>query len=186
MALRAFLITWVTYRSRKSPRIPRDTGGKTGIYLNTELEIKVSHYIGDIIKRDNLKCLAYNICRNHVHIIIVCDENCVPQIVQKIKSISARMLNIYLGRTKVNGKDIKSNGNKGACSLVPVQKNRGKTQNHLWAHKYNQSLISSDDKLIRAVNYVQQNRLKHDLPSNKKLNSIIEQMTCDCNTAFSI
>ncbi len=162
----AFLATWVTFFSRRSERTR--TKQSEGIFLSPEEEITITKIIQNIVHKNNIKVLAYNICGDHVHAIIVCTQEELSKIVQHLKSQSARIFNIQQGITIPQV-------NKGACSLVkyPSHKTRGETQNHLWAQKFHTSFIYNDKQLQTAVDYVHYNREKHNLSNNKTLSAII-------------
>ncbi len=69
------------------------------VWLSEKEEIIATETILEIAKEDKLNILAYNICGDHAHILLVCEEEDLPKIVQKIKSMSARACNIAMGRT---------------------------------------------------------------------------------------
>ncbi len=93
-------ITCATHNSRYSQRM-FDNHVKLGepVWLSPKEEEIVSETISEIVKSDNLNILAYNICGDHMHILLVCEEEEVPKIIQKTKSMSARACNIAMGRT---------------------------------------------------------------------------------------
>jgi len=152
--LQAFHVTWATHNSRYSERM-KEYKVKTGepVMFNEQDEILVTQFIAQIVKEDNLRILAYNICQDHVHCVLVCEEAERDSIVQKLKAVSARKYNIHMGRT------IPEQG-----SMLPCQ--RGKTQNHLWTQKYNYNLIENETELENVLHYVTYNREKHNLPNN--------------------
>ncbi|MFO7799951.1 MAG: DNA methyltransferase, partial [Rhodohalobacter sp.] len=82
----AFHVTWVTHNARTSQRM-NDYKVKKGepIWLNEELEIFITQEIAEIVKEDELNVLAYNICEDHVHILLVCEPDALPNIVRKLK-----------------------------------------------------------------------------------------------------
>jgi REP element-mobilizing transposase RayT len=43
--------------------------------LDNEQEYQITLILEKIIKELNLIILAYNICNDHIHIILICDEN---------------------------------------------------------------------------------------------------------------
>jgi len=96
----AWHITCATHNSRYSQRM-FENYVKLGdpVWLTQEEEIIVSETITGIAKQDKLNILAYNICGDHMHLLLVCEEDEVPGIVQKLKSMSARACNIAMGRT---------------------------------------------------------------------------------------
>lgn len=97
---KAWHITTATHNSRYSQRMA-DNHVSLGepVWLSEKEEIIVSKTIADIAKKDQLNILACNICGDHAHLLLVCSEEELPAIVQKIKSVSARTCNIAMGRT---------------------------------------------------------------------------------------
>ena len=88
----AFHIVLTTHNSRTSQRMI-DYGVIKGdaIELNLNEEIELTKIIGNIISESKMKCIAYNICKDHVHLIVVCEGTELTSIIQKIKSISSKM-----------------------------------------------------------------------------------------------
>ena len=60
--------------------------------LSLSEEIILTQIIGDIISENNYRCMAYNICNDHVHMIIVCAQEELTTIVRKLKSLSRNYL----------------------------------------------------------------------------------------------
>lgn len=133
------------------------------VWLDTEAEIFITKVIRDIVKEDDLRVLAYNICGDHVHMVLVCDVKDLSNIVRKLKGKSAQKYKEFL--------------------KVPKDE-----KFHLWAQKFNDSVIEDDEKLRNAVEYVEENREKHELSVNKGLQPLVqmdEGMVCDIDMAFS-
>ena len=97
---KAWHITCATHNSRYSQRM-FDNYVKLGnpVWLSEKEELIVTEIIAKIAEKDELNILAYNICGDHMHILLVCEEGKLPKIMQKIKSMSARACNIAMGRT---------------------------------------------------------------------------------------
>lgn len=53
--------------------------------MNKELEVFITKEIAKIINENDLNVLAYNICEDHVHILLVCEPDELPNIVRKLK-----------------------------------------------------------------------------------------------------
>ncbi|MBI9038694.1 MAG: N-6 DNA methylase [Bacteroidales bacterium] len=208
-------ITTATHNSRYSQRM-FDNYVKTGkpVWLTEKEEIIVTQTIAEIAEEDNLNIIAYNICGDHVHILAVCEEDELPKIVQKLKSMSARACNIAMGRTiagirehaPLKGQRISSATSEqattselapmsvahsvpriGACSdakHTPVSPKRGKTQHHLWTQKFGKKEITSNEQLENTIEYINNNRKKHQLPENKELQTIINKLCCSRQHAF--
>lgn len=106
---RPWHITTAVHDSRTSERMIeydvrrlRDHGTRPypePMLLSTEEEIIITETVAKIVEEDKLKVLAYNICFDHMHLLLVCEEEEVPKIVGKIKSMTARAVNIAMGRT---------------------------------------------------------------------------------------
>ncbi len=167
-----FLVTWVTYCSRVSERmVAYHVEKKDGINLGKADEVFITDVIKNIVLRDKLICFAYNICVDHIHIILKCHSSELPKIVQKLKAVSARRYNILKGKTVPVM-------NKGACSPVH-EKVRGVTQNHLWAQKFNKSYLNNEKQLVNAIKYVRNNRIKHELVPNDEVEYLAQRMVQD-------
>ncbi len=97
---KAWHITTATHNSRYSQRMFENHVilGKS-VWLSEKEEQIVTETIANIVKEDNLNIYAYNICGDHMHILLVCEKEELPKIVQKIKSMTARACNIAMGRT---------------------------------------------------------------------------------------
>jgi REP element-mobilizing transposase RayT len=147
-----FHITWVTYNSRVSERMIKYKIKKwEWIYFSDEQEILITLYIKDIVKKDKLKVLAYNICKDHIHMLLICKEDEISNIVRKLKWKSSQKYKKYLWINK-------------------------EEKFSLWAQKYNNSFIETSDKFIETVKYIKNNRNKHELQTNKKLQCVINDM----------
>jgi len=156
----AYHITWVTHNSRTSQRMIDYHVQKGEAYnLTEEEEIVVTKSISEIVKDLKLNVLAYNICRDHVHILLVCEESELNEIVRKMKGKSAIDLKKY--------------------NKVPT-----KEKFTLWAQKFNRSYIEHDDKFENTLVYVENNRTKHNLPMNNGLKPIVQEMRCTIDHAF--
>ena len=102
---------------------------KMGIRLDEEAEGKVTEIIAGIIREKNYIVYAYNICRDHVHMVIECEENKVSNMVRQIKGKSSQLYKEYLGKTAHD-------------------------QFHLWAQKFNKWLLQSDEQLRNTIEYI--------------------------------
>lgn len=153
-------ITWVTHSSRASERMRAyKVPYKEGIWLNSELELEVTKIISKIIKENEFKIIAYNICGDHIHIILVCEDSDLSNIVRKLKGMSSQKFKEYLNVSKTE-------------------------KFSLWGQKFGKTQILNESQLINSINYVQNNRLKHDLPPNNGLKSIIDDMIQSLDNYF--
>jgi len=167
---KAWHITWVTHDTRTSERMikykvrKRKANGEMyvdrSVYLDDKDTLKVTGLISDIVVEEKYNCIAFNIGEDHIHILLVCDEKELTNIVRKLKGKSAQKFKEYLGITK------------------------DETFN-LWAQKYNRKPISSNEQLINTIEYIETNRIKHNLPDiNKGLQPLVQKMVCTRQQAF--
>jgi REP element-mobilizing transposase RayT len=97
---KAWHITTATHNSRYSQRMFENHVKKgEPVWLSEKEEIIVTETISEIVEKDRLNIIAYNICGDHAHLIIACTEEELPKTIQKIKAMSARACNIAMGRT---------------------------------------------------------------------------------------
>lgn len=190
---KAWHITTAVHDSRTSERMVeyevrrlRDHGTRPKpepMLLSEEEEIIVTETVSKIVCEDKLNLLAYNICFDHMHLLLVCEEEEVPKIVGKIKSMTARAVNIAMGRTvpmaentaattetPVGTTAIATAGHDPLSSLpdpnLPNDElpKKGIPQCSLWTRKFGNTYIDSEEHLYNAIQYIQTNREHHDLP----------------------
>ena len=97
---KAWHITTAVHDSRTSDRMVeyevrrlRDHGTRPypePMLLSEKEEIIITKTVSKIVREDKLNLLAYNICFDHMHLLLVCEEEDVPKIVGKIKSITVQ------------------------------------------------------------------------------------------------
>ena len=129
------------------------------IYFTEEEELLVTETISKIVKEDNLKLLAFNICSDHIHLLLVCDIDDISKIMQKIKAVTSK----NLSRASTTREH------------APLQKRKP-----IWQQKYSAPKeITSEVQLENTVKYIQTNRRKHGLlPHSNNLQNIIDKMCC--------
>lgn len=137
--VKAFHVIWATHNSRISDRMI-EYKVKTGdpFIFSDEEEIKISEIINNIAKQEKYKILAYNICKDHIHMLIVCEPSELTNIVKVIKGKSSFLFKKYLN----------------------IENNE---KFHLWTQKFYAKEISEENMLINTINYIINNRLKHEL-----------------------
>ncbi len=202
----AFHITTSLHDSRTSSRMlefkvreRRFDGSKPNAEVNPltkEEEELIATTVSEIAKEDDLNIAAFNLCRDHMHILLVCEEAEISSIMQKIKAKTARAVNILRGITKVV-EHVQTSPNKGAGSLDEIEREisrnkgagslddssavhridtpRGEKQNSLWTQKFGCKPIVSDEQFWNTVHYIENNKEKHKLPRNPKLETIISR-----------
>ncbi|MBR3493541.1 MAG: N-6 DNA methylase [Bacteroidales bacterium] len=182
---KAWHITTAVHDSRTSERMVeyevrrlRDHGTRPKpepMLLSEEEEIIVTETVSKIVREDKLNLLAYNICFDHMHMLLVCEEEDVPKIVGKIKSMTARAVNIAMGRTVPMmetpiGTTAIATAGHDPLSLPDANlpddelPKKGIPQCSLWTRKFGNTYIDSEEHLYNAIQYIQTNREHHDFP----------------------
>lgn len=128
-------ITWVTHNSRISERM-RLYKVKIGepIIFSDEDKKVVTEIIKKVINEYSIKFINYIVNSDHVHIIIICKDEERDNIVKILKSKTTYYYKKIFGIVE---------------------------KFNLWAQKYNSSIIKSDEELVKVINYVKYNDLKH-------------------------
>ena len=79
---KAWHVTWVTHDTRTSQRMidykvrERKAKGQMHVdrsmFLEGDDAIKIAEILSQIVIEDKINCLAYDVCNDHVHILLVC------------------------------------------------------------------------------------------------------------------
>jgi len=153
------MITWAIHNTRISERmIEFWVQLSEPVVLTGKDEIEISGYIADIVQQHKqgvatpcINILAYNICRDHIHIILQCTESERDNIVRKLKWKSTQLY-----KNKHNIKEVL----------------------HLRWQKYNYSEIKDEKYLYNAIEYIKTNREHHRLPTSKGLQPLVHTVVC--------
>ena len=178
---KAFHITTAVHDSRTSERMiefkvreKRDLGTNPYPninYFTEEDEFVITQTIAEIVKSDHLNVLAYNICADHIHLLLVCEEEEVSSVVQKIKSKTARAVNLH--------REVSTSTREQAP--LPIKQKI----NSLWTQKFGCKEITTEEHLFTAIDYIKHNRSKHNLPQHsKEIKLLVENFVCDYKHAF--
>ncbi|HEY1405909.1 MAG TPA: transposase [Spirochaetota bacterium] len=119
------------------------------VVLDEEAEIFITQIISQIVREKGYIVHAYNICRDHVHMIIECRADEIANIVRLLKGKSSQK---YKGHLNI----------------------RADEKFHLWTQKYNKWMITTDIQFYNTVKYIIHNRQKHKLLRNAELESLID------------
>lgn len=139
------------------------------IPLTEKEETIIVNLVSEIVIEDKLSVMAFNVCKDHMHLVLVCDEDDLCKIVQKIKAKTARAVNINRGVTTTTTIITMEHAPLSIESIE--KKTRGEKQNSLWTQKFGCKEIINDSQLQNTIEYVRNNRMKHELP----LLSVLEQ-----------
>lgn len=101
--------------------------------LTPQEEVIITKEIITVAEEKQLNIMSYNICGDHIHLLLVCEEEELVTIVKHIKGRTARV----------------HNSNKGINPLV--QKENEKSVS-LWTQKYGSKIIKDDKQLYNTIN----------------------------------
>ena len=155
----SYHIVLTLHNARTSQRMRQFKVFKESVkYLSLTQEIELTRIFKSVINELKLKCYAYNVCKDHVHLIIQCKEEDLVETIRKLKGKTAYLYNRATGS---NGpfwsqKFFMANLDDWSITIArPV------------AFSLNSSYF------LNAVAYIKDNRIKHDLPESDVLNRII-------------
>ncbi|MGV8945438.1 MAG: Eco57I restriction-modification methylase domain-containing protein [Lutibacter sp.] len=215
---KAFHITTAVHDSRTSQRMidykvreKRHHGANpypTVNYFTNKDEFIITQTIATIVKEDHLNVMAYNICADHIHLLLVCEEEEVSKIVQKIKSVTSKEIHKTREQDAVLTREHAPLPIDSLHAPLSIEQDAASTREHaplskqnvlpLWTQKFGCKEIESEIQLTHTLEYIKNNRSKHNLPpfSNKGACSlaidtktsiayIIENMLCNYDDAFN-
>ena len=171
----AFHVVFTTHNSRTSARMKKYRVVKGSPFLLTlEQEIVLTQIIGEIIIEKGYKCIAYNVCKDHMHLMMVCKGAELVDIGKTLKGKSS----FLLGQRgyKEKGKSLWSQ--KFYRAFVDVWELIGYTDEP--GYKYESTHLST------SLRYIKNNRIKHNLPQSDELEQIIKNFLCTPEVAFGI
>ncbi len=196
---KAWHITTATHNSRYSQRM-FDNNVKTGeaIWLAEKDEIIITKIVAEIVKQDNLNVIEYNICGDHMHLLLVCEKEELTKIVGKLKAVSGRKYNIEKGITipvtatsitrglvPLSDSELDIVGSKKANPLSDTEEKKEKKKyNSLWTQKFGKPEIKDENYLNNTIRYIRNNRIKHDLSKSNEIEKIKKEFLCSKEHAF--
>jgi len=153
------------HNSRTSGRM-RAVGIRTGPvhYLKIEDEIELTAIIKSILVEEKIPCYAYNVCRDHVHMVIESSDSELSNTIKVIKGKSAFMYN--------RSKDIK--GAFWSQKFFSADLDNWKVRSSEVS-----SFSQRDSYFSNAVNYIKRNREKHGLVESEELNELISSFVIE-------
>ena len=209
---KAWHVTTAIHNSRYSKRLfAYKIKTAAAIWLSEKDEIILTKTIADIVKNDNLNVVEYNICGDHMHLLLVCEKEKLSKIVGKIKAVSSRKCNTTRGHVPLEG--ISSPGNSNPQRVVPLSRHvplsegisslgnsnphrvvplpdtgsgtrTKKKYNALWTQKFGRSEIKTETYLNNTIKYIRNNRIKHKLPKSEEIEKIKKEFLCTKEHAF--
>ena len=170
---KAFHLVFTTHNSRVSQRmIEHNVKKGPALELDLEHEIELTTIFKQIIFENKYDCLAYNICKDHVHIIIVCEEEELNNIAKVLKGKSSYLYQF--------------NGFKPIGEPLWSQKFFfAQLDELIWSDvSPKPGYIATDSYLENAISYIKTNRFKHSLQESAQLKAIIKKFVVSLDVAF--
>ncbi|MGL2992905.1 Eco57I restriction-modification methylase domain-containing protein [Flavobacterium sp. TSSA_36] len=154
-------------------------------YLTDDDEMVIAETVSILAKELQLNIVAFNVCKDHIHIVLVCEEDEIDEIVRKIKGRTAREVNKNNGINPVINKDYNNELYNNGLEPI-VKESTGAKSVPLWTQKFGCKAIVDQNQLQNTIAYVKNNREKHNLPphSNKGFKPLVESIACSHEHAF--
>lgn len=179
-----FHVVTATHDSRTSQRMidyrvreKRDNGTRpkaNAVWFTPEDELLITVWVCEIVDTSKLDVLAYNICGDHLHLLLVCKKEELSKNIAKIKAVTSRKYNIARGITV---------STKRQLSLP--EKEVKKKHNSLWTQKFGCKEVKDEPQLWNTIDYIENNREKHGLsPLSETCINIIKSFCCSYEYAF--
>lgn len=146
-------------------------------YLSGEEEVIIAEIVRDLSKALDWKIAAFNCCRDHIHMLVICSEEEIPKIMHRLKGKTARVCNAHRAVKGINPLDA-TNGRYTPTVLKDKS-------TPFWTQKYYCKPIPDLEYYWNTVNYINENRVKHGLPDHPKLKSTIESFVLDFDQCFA-
>ncbi|MDR0802810.1 transposase [Fluviicola sp.] len=156
----------ITYRARER-RFNGTLPYPEVYYMSMEEEFLVAREVFILAKELEFELVAMNVCRDHMHLLVYCDEEKVSKIMQRVKGKTARVCNAHRATKGMNPLD-------ATRGVYEPRKLKDKSI-PFWTQKYHCRRIRSTDQLSNTLAYVENNREKHGLPFNSALQELIDQ-----------
>ena len=141
---KAYHITWATHNSRISERMVKYKVKKGDPFIFTEqMRNDIYKHIIEKIQKNNYNVIEFNVLSDHVHLIILCHEKELNQIVRNLKGYSSFLF----------------------CKQLNLSIEGAGRQNKIWAKGYSHTFLRDDEHFLKAIEYVKNNHIKHNIPS---------------------
>ena len=109
-----------------------------------------------------------------MHLLLICEEDELTKIVGKIKAVSSRKCNIENGITRghvpLSDPDTDTD--------TKTRTSTKKKYNAFWTQKFGKSEIKSENYLNNTIEYIRNNRIKHELPKSERIEKIKKEFLC--------
>lgn len=136
-------------------------------YMSPEEEYLVAKEVFALVEELDFGLAALNVCRDHMHLLVYCDEDEIPKMMHRIKGRTARVCNAHRASKGINPLD-------ATRGVYDPRKLKDKSI-PFWTQKYYYKRVRSTDQLSNTLRYIQNNRKKHGLLFNHALQELIDK-----------
>lgn len=143
------------------------------IYLTKKEELLITQCVMELCYELKLRVAAFNLCLDHMHILLVCRMHEISKIMHRIKGRTAKLCNEHRAHTRP----------KGINPLGGSLHKDGSTP--FWSQKFYCKPILSSEQYWNTVNYIENNKVKHNLPKNPDMELIIQQFVLSYEECFA-
>lgn len=134
-------------------------------YMSMEEEVLIAKEVFYLSDEMDFVVVALNLCRDHMHLLVCCENDEVPKIMHRIKGRTSRACNTYRAA-------------KAAKGINPLGRYEPRTLKDrsipFWT-QYHCKVIRNSDQLLNTINYIRNNRKKHGLSINSALQNLIDK-----------
>lgn len=135
-------ITWVTHDSRYNERMKMLKLEKQEWYfLNDEDRVLIYNLICKKLEQELIRDFTLNVLSDHVHIVLMYEENNLPELIRKIK------WGVSYDYTKI----------KNLINKWEWRKNK------IWARWFSKTYLDTEEHFEKAVKYTLDNHKKHEV-----------------------
>ncbi len=151
--------------------------------LTFEEEVLIAETVRDLVLELNWRIAAFNCCRDHIHLLVVCEEEEVTKIMHRLKGRTARVCNARRAAKGINPLGGARDKKPHEYYNPTILKDKSTP---FWAQKFHRKPIRSLDQYWNTYNYIIGNRAKHGLPHHPQLRGVIEQFVKTYEECFSV
>lgn len=138
------------------------------IFLTKQEELLITQCILELVDELNLRIAAFNLCLDHMHILLICGKDEVSKIMHRIKGRTAKLCNEHRAR-------VRSKGINPLESSFPEETTVLKDgSTPFWSQKFYSKPILTEEHYWNTLNYIENNKVKHQLPKNPELELLVQ------------
>ena len=139
------------------------------IFMTKEEEEILAETVKGIVFEKGLNIVAFNVCRDHIHILIKCNIDDISKIMHQIKGRTSRVCNQHRRLVSKGIHPLETINHP----LETINSPLVEKAKPFWTQKFSCTYIKDSQHYLNTINYIQNNRVKHKLSKNPVLEKII-------------